>query len=193
MASIHRYTTSKGEVRYAYAGAMERGSNGVERSREARMRSGFGSSRIGHGSSGSYTRPHGTPRGLLGRVAGTARATGAAVDVRARGAVAGPVRRPVAAVHRGGHGGAGRGDRDGRWNAAGPDFAAAYQARPGGCSGTRPARTRAGVRDRPAAPRGADPRFLTWAEVEELASYCQEHRLIVVAALSGLVVASSSR
>src|SRR6188472_1610241 len=31
-----------------------------------------------------------------------------------------------------------------------------------------------------------DPRFLTWAEVEELASYCCEHRLIVVAALSGL-------
>ncbi len=31
-----------------------------------------------------------------------------------------------------------------------------------------------------------DPRFLTWAEVEELASYCREHRLIVVAALSGL-------
>ena len=31
-----------------------------------------------------------------------------------------------------------------------------------------------------------DPRFLTWAEVEELASYCREQRLIVVAALSGL-------
>ena len=31
-----------------------------------------------------------------------------------------------------------------------------------------------------------DPMFLTWAEVEELASYCQEHRLIVVAALSRL-------
>jgi integrase len=31
-----------------------------------------------------------------------------------------------------------------------------------------------------------DPRFLTWAEVEELASYCREHRLIVAAALTGL-------
>jgi integrase len=31
-----------------------------------------------------------------------------------------------------------------------------------------------------------DPRFLTWGEVEELASYCHEQRLIVVAALSGL-------
>jgi integrase len=31
-----------------------------------------------------------------------------------------------------------------------------------------------------------DPRFLTWSEVEELASYCREHRLVVVAALSGL-------
>jgi len=31
-----------------------------------------------------------------------------------------------------------------------------------------------------------DPRFLTWAEVEELASYCRESRLIVVAALTGL-------
>jgi len=31
-----------------------------------------------------------------------------------------------------------------------------------------------------------DPMFLTWPEVEELASYCREHRLIVVAALSGL-------
>lgn len=31
-----------------------------------------------------------------------------------------------------------------------------------------------------------DPRFLTWAEVEELASYCREPRLIIVAALSGL-------
>jgi integrase len=31
-----------------------------------------------------------------------------------------------------------------------------------------------------------DPRFLTWAEVEELASYCRERRLVVVAALSGL-------
>jgi integrase len=31
-----------------------------------------------------------------------------------------------------------------------------------------------------------DPRFLTWSEVEELASYCREHRLIVVASLTGL-------
>jgi integrase len=31
-----------------------------------------------------------------------------------------------------------------------------------------------------------DPRFLMWAEVEELASYCREPRLIVVAALTGL-------
>ncbi len=31
-----------------------------------------------------------------------------------------------------------------------------------------------------------DPMFLTWGQVEELASYGREHRLIVVAALSGL-------
>ena len=39
---------------------------------------------------------------------------------------------------------------------------------------------------RPPRHETRDPRFLTWAEVEELASYCREHRLIVVAALTGL-------
>jgi len=39
---------------------------------------------------------------------------------------------------------------------------------------------------RPPKHEERDPRFLTWAEVEELGSWCSEGRLVVFAALSGM-------